>query len=311
MLASLLQRSVLPASGLLLVAGFVVQSSPLTGRLHEWTSARRPTADRPSGLSPAPAPASHRVVAEGRVVADPGAEVIVGTEAAGLIVRLPVEEKSVVRTGDLIAELNAADLRASRDEADARMAEAEADIRFFEREVRRDEALLARKAATPQGLDMNVRALQTARARRAAAVATRDRFDALIVKTRITAPIDGVVTARHVQPGETVREATALVTVADLKRVRIEAEVDEFDAAQVALGAPVTVTAEGFRGASWHARVEEIPDTVVGRRIRPEDPGRPIDARVLPVKIAPGEPTPLKLGQRVEVEIASSEAAPR
>ncbi|MBV8608914.1 MAG: efflux RND transporter periplasmic adaptor subunit, partial [Singulisphaera sp.] len=241
MLASLLQRSVLPASGLLLVAGFVVQSSPLTGRLHEWTSARRPTADRPSGLSPAPAPAWHRVVAEGRVVADPGAEVIVGTEAAGRIVRLPVEEKSVVRTGDLIAELNAADLRAARDEAEARVAEAEADIRFFEREVRRDEALLARKAATPQGLDMNVRALQTARARRAAAVATRDRFDALIVKTRITAPIDGVVTARHVQPGETVRAATAIVTVADLKRVRIEAEVDEFDAAQVALGAPVTV----------------------------------------------------------------------
>ncbi len=40
---------------------------------------------------------------------------------------------------------------------------------------------------------------------------------------------------------------------------------------------------------------------------RPEDPGRPIDARVLPVKITFGEPTPLKLGQRVEIELLPGE----
>jgi hypothetical protein len=44
---------------------------------------------------------------------------------------------------------------------------------------------------------------------------------------------------------------------------------------------------------------------VVSRRTRPADPGRPIDARVLPVKIALAEPTPFKLGQRIDVEIAS------
>jgi HlyD family secretion protein len=90
-----------------------------------------------------------------------------------------------------------------------------------------------------------------------------------------------------------------------LARVRVEAEVDEYDTARVALGARVAIIAEGYTDASWRGTIEEIPDTVVGRRIRPEDPGRPIDARVLPVKIALGEPTPLKLGQRVEVEIAS------
>ena len=170
-------------------------------------------------------------------------------------------------------------------------------------------ALLARKAATPQSLDMNVRALQTARARRAAAVATRDRFDALIVKTRITAPIDGVVTARHVQPGETVREATAIVTVADLTRVRIEAEVDEFDAARVALGARSSSSAEGFRGASWHGQGRGDPRH--GRRpsAPPRGP-RPSDRRAGTARQDRlGEPTPLKLGQRVEVEVAPSEGA--
>ena len=97
----------------------------------------------------AESPVSPCVAAEGRIVAYPGAEVVVGTEVAGLIVRLTVKEKSAVRAGDLIAELNSADLRASRAEADARVAEAEADIRFYDREVRRDQALLAKRCDHP------------------------------------------------------------------------------------------------------------------------------------------------------------------
>ena len=153
-------------------------------------------------------------------------------------------------------------------------------------------------------MDADLRGLDLARARRDAAVAGRDRLDALIAKTRITAPIDGVVTARHVQPGEIAGPGTAVVTIADLNRLRIEAEVDEFDTARVAVGSPVLITAEGYGPTKWRGTVEEIPDSVVGRRTRPADPGRPIDARVLPVKIALAEPTPLKLGQRIDVEIA-------
>ena len=52
--------------------------------------------------------------------------------------------------------------------------------------------------------------------------------------------------------------------------------------------------------------MEEIPAAVIGRRLRPQDPGRPIDARVLAVKIAFGEATPLKLGQKVEVEFQAA-----
>src|SRR5512135_857118 len=304
MFGFVLQRFWLAASGLVLVAGVVWQSNSIQGRLRDWVPASRGSAARTDrGAAPAPVPA--RVVAEGRVVAYPGAEVVVGTEAAGLIVNLTVQEKSVVRKGDPIAELNSADLRASLAESLARIAEAEADVRFYEREVRREEALLAKRAGTPQNLDVNRRGLDTARARRAAAIAIRDRFEALIAKTRITAPIDGVVTARHVQPGEAVEANAKVVTIADLARVRVEAEVDEYDTARVALGAGVAIIAEGYTDASWRGTIEEIPDTLVGRRIRTEAPGRPIAARVLPVKIALGEPTPLKLGQRVEVEIAS------
>src|SRR5262249_23912877 len=174
MLATILKRLALSGTRLLLTIGLIVQSQSgeWQRRLREWMPPASPEVE-----SAADSSASPHVAAEGRVVAYPGAEVVVGTEAAGLIVRLTVKEKTAVRAGDLIAELNSADLRASRAEADARVAEAEADIRFYDREVRRDQALLAKRATAPQSLDANLRGLELARARREAAIAGRDRLD--------------------------------------------------------------------------------------------------------------------------------------
>ena len=250
-------------------------------------------------------PRRDHVIADGRLVAYPGAEVMVATELAGKIIQLPVQEMSVVHRGDLLVELQSDDLQESRDEAPARIAEADADIRFFVLEIKRTHQLLARSAASMVELEGHERSLETACARRRAASAQKRRFEVLIAKTRITAPIDGVITARFVHPGETVDAAARLVIVADLKRVRVEAEVDEFDVGGMALGALVKISAEGFPQSAWRGKVEEIPHVVVGRRLRPEDPGRPADTRVLLVKIALLEPTPLKLGQRIEVEIAA------
>ncbi len=50
----------------------------------------------------------------------------------------------------------------------------------------------------------------------------------------------------------------------------------------------------------------EVPSQVVTRRLRLQDPSRPSDMRVLLVKIAIDELTPLKLGQRVEAAISGS-----
>ena len=105
------------------------------------------------------------------------------------------------------------------------------------------------------------------------------------------------------RPGETLEAGKRIVTVADLSKTRIEAELDEFDSGRVRLDDAVRVTAEGYDGRVWKGRVEEIPDAVVGRRLKPQDPGKPEDTRVLLVKVALLEPTPLKLGQRVEIRI--------
>ena len=142
-----------------------------------------------------------------------------------------------------------------------------------------------------------------ARAPPPTALAAVTRLEAEIAKRRIVAPIDGVVIVRHVDSGEAIEARAGIVTIADLAQVRIEAEVDDFDAGQLVVGSAVAIAAEGYDGRRWRGTVEEIPDSVQGRRLKPQDPGKPADTRVLLVKIRLEEPTPLKLGQRVEVEI--------
>ena len=263
----------------------------------------------PSGKSgaknapaPPPPPSAH-VAAEGRIVAYPGAEVVVGTDLGGTIVSLKVQEKEKVRRGQLLAELRSDDHRAALDEARARVVEADADIRLAQAEVERARTLWDKAVGSKQALDKAERDADAARARRATAAATAQRLEAVLAKTRIVSPIDGVVIARQAQAGETLEPGQKIVTIADLSRTRVEAELDEFDAGRVRLNDEVRVTAEGYDGKSWRAKVEEIPDSVVGRRLKPQDPGKPEDTRVLLVKIALLEPTPLKLGQRVEIRI--------
>jgi RND family efflux transporter MFP subunit len=244
------------------------------------------------------------IVAEGRLVPYPGAEVTVGTEIRGRILKLHVRELDTVQAGDLLAELNAEDLHAARAEAEARIAEAEVEIRFWARERTRRERLINRDAASTQELESDLRHHDAAIARRSAAQAARDRFQAEIRKTQIVAPISGTITSRMVDPGETVDAGDQLLTITDLNRVRIEAEVDEFDSPRIQLLAPARITAEGFPDhLAWSGHVEEIPQIVVNRRLRSDDPGRPVDARVLLVKIALHDPAPLRIGQRVEIRI--------
>ena len=290
-------RIVLPLAGIGLLGAFVWQSRQVRG------SASAARVDSPATTQPASG-----TRAEGRVASYPGAEVTVGTDLAGTVTRVLVHEKDAVRRAQVLVELSSSEQRAALDEARARISAAKANLRLAQAQVTRWQALRAQDLASQQNLDGAVRDRDAAEADLALAHATADRLAAVLAKTSIVSPIDGVVIARSVEAGQPVESGTSLITVADLKRTRIEAEIDEFDAGRIALGALVEVSAEGFDGQTWRGRVEEIPDAVVARRLKPEDPGRPSDTRVLLVKVAFLEPTPLKLGQRVELDIGTKQA---
>ena len=259
-----------------------------------------------SDVRPADPPVARGVAAEGRVVAYPGGEVVVGTERAGRLVRLVHEEGQTVRRGDLIAELESDELKAALGEDRARVEEAKAEVRLAEATLKRRADLAAEGIVAAHDVDQATRDLDIARARLETSRAAVARDEALLRKTRILAPISGTVIGRHAQAGETLESGQRVFTLADLTRLRIEAEADEADADALDIDASASITCEAFPGRTWRGRVEEIPRSVTLRRLKPQDPGRPTDTRILAVKVAFAEPTPLKLGATVELKIQAA-----
>jgi HlyD family secretion protein len=292
-------RVLLPATVVVVAVSMTWQSM--------WEMAVRTEVTQPGAATLQAAAVPGRIIAEGRVVAYPGAEVTIGTEVLGTIVSMPACQRGVVRKGELLLELRSDDVRASLREAHFRLIEAEAGLRLMRARIQLDKVLPSFGGRTPASVDDRLDEHAAALARRDAAKAAVDRLEAEAVKYRICAPISGVITSRQVDPGETVTPGSALLTIVDLTRMRVEAELDEFDIAGVAPSASATITAEGYNGRRWRGQVEEIADAVVLRQTPPDDPSRPADTRVLRVEVAFRESHPLRLGQHVEVEIVRAE----
>ncbi len=245
---------------------------------------------------------SGSIYAEGRIAAYPDAEVTVSANVSGCVTRLSVKEKAVVKAGELLGEIDVSEQQAALAEALARVRESDTSAKYFQAELERSELLVGKAAVSRAEFERATFQRDQANAHRSALRATLSRLDTVLKNARILAPIDGIVTERFLDQGETVAAGAPVLTIADLSKKRVEAEVVEFDAGRVKLGASATIRAEGFSGA-FGAHVEEIPDSVVPRRMRPEAPGRPIDVRVLLVKLKLDDQVPMKLGQRVEIRI--------
>jgi RND family efflux transporter MFP subunit len=277
--------------GLALLAGTVMQAQP-----------RAQAAPVTAGKAHAPLSG---VAAEGRVVAYPGAEVTIGADAVGRLLRVNVEEGDLVRRGQVLAEIDASDLVASLDEARARLEEATAERHLAQLNADRKAKLFAEGVLPAFDRDAASRDVEITQARIETATASIRRLEATIAKTRIVAPISGTVTSRVVNAGQMVDRGDPAFIVADLDRLRIEGEAHEADADRVAIGAEVEIRADGFPGQSFRGRVEEIPGNVTLRRIKPQDPARPTDVRVLALKVAFEGKTPLKLGSTVDLVVSA------
>jgi RND family efflux transporter MFP subunit len=273
--------------------------------VHEWRQARAGTviASARAQAKPKASAAPQGVLAEGRLTLPEGAEVTVGAELSGKLLRLGVKEHDRVKAGDAIGEIDVTEQQAALNEAWARVKEAGADVEFTERERKRSEQLWRGNVVADAALDRSVHDSTAAESRRRSLLAGAARLSAVVAKSKLVAPIDGTVMQRFADAGEMLSAGAPVVLLSDLSHLRVEAEVGEFDAARVRLGALVTIGAEGY-AERWHGKVVEIPDRVVPRALKPLDPSRPVDTRVLLVKVELSEPVPLKLGQRVDVEIA-------
>jgi HlyD family secretion protein len=230
-----------------------------------------------------------------RVVATSGAvrplvTVEVGSQLSGQIKEVYADSGSAVHQGQEIARIDPRtfETRVREVEAAVRVAEAgaelqragtlraEANLRQAEREYRRAEALRARGNTSQAVLDSALAALEAAQAGLAIARAEVANADATVQqrhaaldsaridldRTFIRSPINGVVIERSVEVGQTVAaslSAPKLFAIAqDLTRIEIDAQVDEADIGQVAVGQSVSFAVDAYPDRTFSGTVDQI-----------------------------------------------------
>ena len=225
-------------------------------------------------------PALRAVYATGSV--EPVHWARVGPALRARITQVLVEEGDRVTEGQPLARLD-------NREAVHRAEETEARARFAEDDLARIRTLVTRDIAARASLD---RAEAEARAVRAVAEAAQRRLDDYIVR----APAAGLVLRRDAEVGEVVDTPASLFWIGEPRPLRVTAEVDEEDIAQVREGQRVLLRADAFPGQVLTATVGQI--TPKGDATR----------KAYRVRLVLPDDTPLLIGMTVEANIVLRQA---
>ena len=193
---------------------------------------------------------------------NPVTSVDVGTQVSGIVAKLYADFNSIVKKGQLIAQIDSTFLVQSVKDADASLDKAKAQYADSKRNLDREKSLLDR------GLDsqLNYDAALTTEASNAAglksAEAALERAKINLSYATIYAPISGVVINRAVNIGQTVAasfSSPTLYTIAnDLSKMQVLATVDESDIGRISIGQGATFTVDAYPGETFKGTISQI-----------------------------------------------------
>lgn len=207
---------------------------------------------------------------------EPLNQVDVGAEISGLIEAVHVDFNDQVTLGTVLATLDkdqlSARVRQSRAQlasAKAKVEEAHANELEARNNLKRAESLHKQGNVSEQSLDnakaahaRAMAALASAEAQVTVAEANLAADETNLAKTDITAPIDGIVLTRQVEPGQTVAasfQTPVLFTLAeDLSAMKLVIDIDEADIGQVKQGQQATFSVDAYPGRVFPAAITAV-----------------------------------------------------
>jgi RND family efflux transporter MFP subunit len=160
---------------------------------------------------------------------EPIERVRLATKIMGRVEAIDFDEGDEVRAEQTLVRLRPREIEAKRAQAEAAVEEAEAHLRNATAQRDRIESLFDRAAATPKELDDVRTAFAGAQARRRAAGEALKEVEELLRYTSLSAPFDGVVTRRWMEPGDLAAPGQPILEVENLDRVKVVARVPEGD----------------------------------------------------------------------------------
>ncbi len=196
---------------------------------------------------------------------------VVSAKIQGRLSELKVEEGSHVRENEVIARLEDADYRASVVRAEAEVQGAQADLAENQRQLRLAERLAAEKVLAEDQREMAASRVRIAEAALAQARANVGFVEAQLQNTVIRAPFSGVVVKKMAEVGESVAPippgvnistaSGAIVALADLETLEVEADIAESNVAKLSEGQPAEVAAEAFPDRRYKAVLRQVIPT--------------------------------------------------
>jgi len=200
------------------------------------------------------------VTATGEV--QPVYKVEVGTQVSGIVKKLYVDYNSVVKKGQLLAELDKSTLQEQVKQSKAQLSTSQSSRLLAQKNYDRIKALYEKKAATQEEYDQAESQLQSAKNQVVTAQSNYENAVTNLGYAEIYSPIDGVVLSKAVEEGQTVASSFStptLFTIANnLNDMQVEADVDEADIGQVKVGQNVTFTVDAFPNDVFSGIVKQI-----------------------------------------------------
>jgi RND family efflux transporter MFP subunit len=203
---------------------------------------------------------TQRINATGAV--SPVVQVSVGTQVSGVIQALYVDYNSIVKKGQLIAQIDPAVWVSQLQDAQASLLRAQAAYDFAKVDYQRSKRLAAEKLLADQDLDTKDTALKNAQGNLESAKASLDRAKTNLDYCNITAPVDGVVISRLADVGQTVAASfstPSLYMIAqDLSKMKVQVNIGESDIDDVKVGQRALFTVDSLPDKQFRANVSLV-----------------------------------------------------
>lgn len=208
----------------------------------------------------APANLMTSVTATGTI--EPVTSVTVGTQVSGIVSKLYVDYNSVVKKGQVIAELDKTNLVSQLNASKATLASAQSKLNYESSNYKRYDALYKKGLVSADEYENAQLTYKQAREQVASAKEEVQRAQTNLGYATITSPIDGVVLSKAVEEGQTVAASFStpeLFTIAqNLKEMQVVADVDEADIGDVREGERVTFTVDAYPDDTFEGTVKQV-----------------------------------------------------
>ena len=193
---------------------------------------------------------------------EPVTSVTVGTQVSGIVAHLYVDYNSVVRKGQVIAELDKTNLISELNTAKANLNSVQSSLNYQSANFNRYKTLYEKGLVSADDFENARLAYQQANQQVAQARETVKRAQTNLGYATITSPIDGVVLSKSVEEGQTVAASFStpeLFTIAqDLTNMRVIADIDEADIGDVRTGERVTFTVDAYPDDVFSGSVKQV-----------------------------------------------------